>query len=667
MGNEQARIELLGKKLQSLDAEERREAALDLGRMGSEAASFLLQALADSDWRVRKTAVEAIVSIGGEYIIRGLIQTLAAADNAGARNSAIEALVHIGPSAVGELLAGLTTDDVDVRKFIVDILGEIRDPRAVPALIERLSDKDENIRVASAEALGKIRDRRAVGPLIECLSRYDQGWLDYAAAEALGEIGDERALGPLLQALGRSSLREPVLESLGKIGNADTIMPIISGLEDPLRIVREVSVVALTSIYRKSGEWDRGRIIQTVAASISDRAVDFLEELLMTSAGELQKATIAVLGWAGRERSVEKLLALLREEDLEESVVQALTQLDGKRAQLLISALASESSLVRRAAARVLGEVRAREAEDALISLLEDENGHVRSSAAEALGRLKSRKAIQRLIALLEDEYESVQESAIYALAAISDESVLDGLLWDLSSRQPHFRKNIAVLLGRITTGRAADALTFALKDEEPDVRKAVVQALGNLPPPKAIRPLLLAITDDDAEVRMLAAEALSKIDMPEAMDALLPLLEDEDLWVRAAAARGIGRRGGKDAVTLLVKHLSAATDIFLLALIEVLGRLRPEEAFEPLCRLSEHPDPEVRKTVLAALAGYDRPDVRMVMLSRLSDPHWSVRKAAVELFREIKDPDARPLIENIAEEDPDHIVRRTAQEALGR
>ena len=111
--------------------------------------------------------------------------------------------------------------DPDVRKFIVDILGDIRDPRSVPALINKLTDPDENIRVASAEALGKIRDRRAVEPLLACLAHYDQSWLDYAAAEALGEIGDERALGPLIAALGRSSLREPVLESLGKIGNIE--------------------------------------------------------------------------------------------------------------------------------------------------------------------------------------------------------------------------------------------------------------------------------------------------------------------------------------------------------------------------------------------------------------------------------------------------------------
>ena len=666
MGNERQRIDLLGRKLQSSDPEERREAAIDLGRMGLEAVGLLLRALGDQDWRVRKTAVEALVAVKGRDVIEGLINTLAASENAGARNSAIEALIQIGPDSVEPLLVELVNQDVDVRKFVVDILGEIKDPRSVPALIERLADKDENIRVAAAEALGKTKDRRAVEPLLECLARCDQGWIDYAAAEALGEIGDERALGPLIAALQRSSLREPVLESLGKIGNVDTLSPLISGLADPLRIVREVSVVALMAIFRKSTQPDRIRIVQQVRNGISETAVDFLEELLDTSGGELQKAAISVIGWTGRGRAIQKLFSLLTEEDLEEPIVQALLHLDGEKVNALLSGLGHESALVRRVAARVLGEVKAHEAEDALLGLLEDENGHVRSSAAEALGRLGSLKAMPTLLRLLEDEYESVQESAIQALAEIGEESVLDELLRDFTARGPSMRRNIALLLGRFSSSRAADALAFALKDEEPDVRKAVVQAISNQTGQKALKPLMLAITDDDPEVRMLAAEALAKIGGPEAKEALVPLLKDDDLWVRAAAARGLGRIAGEDAGRLLVKHLETATEIFLLAVVEVLGRLRIEEARGPLLKLADHPDPEVRKTVLAALAGFGGPAVHRAVISRLSDPHWSVRKAAVELLKGHKDFAAVPLLERLAEEDPDHIVRLSAREALG-
>ncbi len=121
-------IEALGRKLQSTDAEERREAAVELGRAGRQAVPLLFRAMGDKDWRVRKTAVEALVAIDGEGVIAGLIKALNAEDNAGARNSAIEALVQIGGPAVETLLPVLTTPDPDVRKFVVDILGDIKDP-----------------------------------------------------------------------------------------------------------------------------------------------------------------------------------------------------------------------------------------------------------------------------------------------------------------------------------------------------------------------------------------------------------------------------------------------------------------------------------------------------------------------------------------------------------
>ncbi len=660
-------LEILGKKIVSGDAEERREAVVDLCRVGVDAVPLLFRAMGDADWRVRKTAVEGLVSVGGAGIIDGLMQALNTADNAGVRNSAIEALVQIGGPSVEPLLGQIEDPDPDVRKFIVDILGDIKDTRAVPALIDRLDDEDENVCVASAEALGKIRDPRAVDALLACLKRADKGWLDYAAAEALGSIGDERALSPLLASLGRSSLREPVLESLGKIGNASALGPLVTSLEDPLRIVREVSIVAIAAIYRKSAVLARQKIVATVRSRMTPRAVDLLEDMLGSNTGELEKATITLLGWTGGESSIRRLFAVLKEEDLEEPIVESLKYLDAGSAVFLAGYLSHDNALVRRSAARVLGNAGMLSAEDSLIALLSDENGHVRSTAAEALGRLRSSRAIAPLLQLLTDEYESVQESAIRALAAIGDDTMLDGLIRDFSSHDPHMRRNIALLLGKFSSERAVDALTFALKDEEPKVRKAVVPALGAAAGDRALRSLMLAITDDDPEVRMLAAEALGKIGTPGAGDALIPLLEDADLWVRAAAARGLGNIGGDRAAEALASHLETATDIFLLAIVDVLGKLHYQKARNRIEKLADHADPEVRKTVLAALSCYDGESVQQTYIARLSDRHWSVRKAAVEELGRRRTETVDALLAKIAEEDPDAAVRKAAKEVLGR
>jgi HEAT repeat protein len=658
-------IEQLGIKLGSSDAEERREAAVDLGRLGGDAVPMLFRAMEDVDWRVRKAAVEALVSIGGTHVINRLLQALSVSDNAGMRNSAIEALVQIGGQAVDSLLRTIENPDPDVRKFVVDILGDIMDRRAVPALCNRLADDDENVRVASAEALGKIRDPRAVDVLLACFARPDEVWLHYAVAEALGAIGDERALGQLLSVLGSGSLREPVLESLGRIGSAETIGPLVIGLADPLRIVREVSIAAIAAIYRKSAALERYKVVDAVKGGLTEISVNLLEEVLITSSGELLKSTITLLGWSGRGGSIRKLLAVLTEEDLEETVVQSLQYLERRQAAFLIEYLTHENALVRRTVARILGDLAVSAAESPLITLLKDENGHVRSTAALALGRMRSRKASAALLALLADEYESVQESAIQALAVIGDESVLERLISDFATRNTLMRRNIALLLGKFSSERAIDALTFALKDEEPVVRKAVVQALGNVAGEKTLRSLMLAITDDDPEIRRLAAEVLGRSKTAEARAALLPLLNDEDIWVRASATRGLGEMGGEEVIDALVAHLENAADIFLLAIVDVLGRLKPSKGREPLLKLAGHPDSEIRKAVIVALASYGE-SLQQVIIDHLSDPHWSVRKAAVEALKRQRSASVDALLTKIADSDPDVTVRQACREALG-
>ena len=279
-------LEDLARKLASSDPEERREAAVDLGRLGREALPLLFKAIGDPDWRVRKTAVEALVALGGEAVISGLIRCLSSHENAGMRNSSIEALVQLGAGAVEAVLAALNTPDADVRKFLVDTLGDIRDQRAAPALIASLDDEDENISVSAAEALGKIGDPSAVEPLIATLARTDRGWLDYAAAEALGEIGDDRALGPLLASLGRNSLREPVLESLGKIGGSSAVDALIEALSDKgwLNMPEGEGKPGTKKI------WVRQKAIEALAKIGDARAVAPITEALNDKQEAVQKA-----------------------------------------------------------------------------------------------------------------------------------------------------------------------------------------------------------------------------------------------------------------------------------------------------------------------------------------------------------------------------------------
>jgi HEAT repeat protein len=128
-----------------------------------------------------------------------------------------------------------------------------------------------------------------------------------------------------------------------------------------------------------------------------------------------------------------------------------------------------------------------------------------------------------------------------------------------------------------------------------------------------------------------------------------------------------LGRVGGAPVASALASHLAHASDIFLLALVEVLGTLCSAQALGPLLALTGHPDPEIRKTVLAALSGYEGAAVQQVAVSRLADPHWSVRKAAIDVLKKRRDTSIASLLEKMADTDTDAAVRQAAKEALGQ
>src|SRR5512142_1357516 len=98
-----ANLEELGRRLESSDAEERREAAVDLGHAGAEAVPLLFRSLGDREWRVRKTAVDALVASGGARVGEGLLEAPHAPDLAGPRHSAGAARDRIRGPAVDAL------------------------------------------------------------------------------------------------------------------------------------------------------------------------------------------------------------------------------------------------------------------------------------------------------------------------------------------------------------------------------------------------------------------------------------------------------------------------------------------------------------------------------------------------------------------------------------
>ncbi|MEJ2695902.1 MAG: HEAT repeat domain-containing protein [Candidatus Sulfobium sp.] len=533
-------MEKLKRQINNSNVDLRREAVESMRGMKQDAClPLLLKAMEDVSWRVRKSAVEILLDdYPMEKYIRGLIGLLYIEENAGARNSAIEALIRLGRKATVFLIEAFKTTNRDVRKFVIDVLGEHRDPRSVPMMLEALRDEDENVRATAVEHLGKAGELSVVDALIEIMESGDL-WTAYPAADALGRIGNPKAVSHLLRALETKPLREPVLKALGRLAEPSSLRSIIPLLEDPSINIQERTLTTIAKFYHRGVE--AGVITGEMKRLLEERAMKLLIKHAWSKKREVRISAILLLGLMKDEAAYGPLLEISQEEGFSDDIKKALVFIGRDKPESLLGLFDVESVHQRRFMCEVTSSIVSPVYYDILEEMLGDQDGHVRSAAAVSIAKLDDPRAVDKLKKLLTDPYEDVQEAAVLALSNLGAALKKEEIIGLLRSEDPVLRRNSAHLLGKMKVSAAVEELGFALKDEDVRVRKAVVGALASIGTEDAVRYLIFALTDENPDVRISAVLSLGLTGGEGVLDSLVILTSDNDSYVRAAAAKSLG------------------------------------------------------------------------------------------------------------------------------
>ncbi|MDA8168774.1 MAG: HEAT repeat domain-containing protein [Nitrospiraceae bacterium] len=656
------------KDLKHPDIEIRRAAVLSLKGfftgshdkdLRKKCAEALLVALTDQSWRVRKTAEDLLIDeFSLEEYAGGLIGLLYIEDNAGARNASIEMLSRLNRLATPYLVNAFKTANTDVRKFIIDVLGEFRDRRSLPVMLEALEDEDENVRASAVEHLGAMGEPSVVDALMNILENGDL-WTAYPAADALGRIGDKRAIPSLLAALDRKALREPALKALGALGDGETARLIAPFLEDPSKTIQEQALKSIERIHRRGTPSDL--IAGAIRSSYGEEAVQVLTGHAHSIKAEVKISAILLLGFLKDERAVESLLELSFESDFTADAGKALVCISRAKPEILLPLFERDNPHIRRFVASVAASAASPLYYDAFLKLLKDEDGHVRAIACRGLAAIGDSRGIPHIRGLLNDMYADVQEAAVDSLAKLKEGLDLPGILKGLESKQAVIRKNTAYLIGKIGAKQAIPGLGFAMKDENIEVRKAVIASLSALKTPESIRYLILALADENPDIRASAAISLGSSGSDAAFEPLCILSGDPEDIVRAVSAKALGALGKKEAVHCLVRLLYDKNGFVITAAMNALGRIGGDAAREALLSMLSSDDLEIRRTALKALAGFR--DVKDCALRFVKDPDWATRMAAVEVLAG-QDYSAGEL-ESLLDTEDDPVVRKALEGLL--
>jgi len=656
-------IQNLDRLLNNEDVEVRREAVASLsGKPGDLYILMLLRALEDVNWRVRNTAMDILVEEHPvDKFIEGLIRLLYLDDNAGARNSAIEALIRLNKKATPFLIEAFKTPNRDVRKFIIDVLGEYEDNRSLPLMLDALKDEDENVRATAIEHIGRIRESSVVDALIAILES-DDIWTAYPAADALGRIGDKKAVPSLIKALQKQTLRGPAIKALSSIADPITLQYIVPFLEDPSKTMQEDTILGIQRFYHKGVREEI--ITDAIKSLLGDKILETLIEHIWSVKPDVRISAILILGMMKDERALRPLLEVSQDENFREEVKRALVFIGKDKPEFLLDLFETDNAYQKRFLCEVAGSIASPVYFATLEKLLSDEDGHVRSLAAIAISRLGNQKAIEPLKKLLTDPYEDVQDAAVKALSNLKEGLFTTELLDMLDEPIPLQRKNVALLLGRIGATEAIPALGFVLKDAHVSVRKAVIEAFSHLKTKESISFLILALTDEEPDIRALSALNLGSLGGEGNFEALSLLLSDPDDAVRVAVTKALGMLKDTRAVTPLIGHLTDDNGFVVVTAIESLGELGGDEAREALLNMLISEDLEIRRTAIKALARFS--DVDEKVLPFLKDDDWATRVAAVEVLGKKPKGNIKRELERLLDVEEDPVVKKAVKESLG-
>lgn len=151
----------------------------------------LIEALSDEDARIRSAAVKVLGEIGDPESVPSLLEIVNHERDGNIRWLATGSLNKMGQAAVPGLVKALHDEDWKVRRSACEALWGMAEPAAVPALAEALCDRNDVVRQAAAgalEAMGVI----AVAGLVQALNGRNPQ-IARASAEMLKRIDSEEA------------------------------------------------------------------------------------------------------------------------------------------------------------------------------------------------------------------------------------------------------------------------------------------------------------------------------------------------------------------------------------------------------------------------------------------------------------------------------------------
>ncbi|MBN2299327.1 MAG: HEAT repeat domain-containing protein [Deltaproteobacteria bacterium] len=595
---------------------------------GDEAFERLEALLKDPNNGVRDAAQNSIIILGGRRAIEKMVPLLTDNDPS-IRNMAIDILRKIGEDGL-DILHNIAQDPNDnIRLFILDILGSIRNIDSLDTLIEGLYDSNPNVRNASVISLGELGHPRAFNHLKQLIN--DEEWIRFSVIESLAQISHEETVDFLLNELSRWSNDEitmcAILEALGRIGSEKTVQPLIRMLADSNEYV-EISIVQ-TLLKILSAD-------NLTSMDTKDRKLikELLENHLIETDDDFQHDTLEALAYIGDRHSAECIIELAGKVDPDtemekwDDIKSTLIRLSD--AALMIELLDTDEKsmiLASEILAGIGGETEGRE----IAKRISGTQGYVKRAMCDAIASIGGPSSREPLLQLIHDPDGHVISSSLRALGKIGKPEDIEELVKFLVHPYPDVRAIALEAIASIGGAFAEKTFEDLLKDNDPQIRIMALTGLENMHSEHLDEAVNYMSRDQDGQARMTSAKIIFEEVLPIEKDLLMALLNDELDDIRHLAIDIVGQRQLHDLRSFLEEATGSDEIWTAYHAIEALGQFRDDNAKDKLLSILKNSHDFLRISAVKALGQWEDESLVAELEIYMDDDNLDVARAAAE------------------------------------
>jgi len=454
-----------------------------------------------------------------------------------------------GPEVVADLAAML--GDEKLSHMIRYALEPIPSPAVDEAFRGSLGKLKGMELVGVINSIGVRRDAKAVDALARLLKGSDPA-VACAAATSLGRIATAEAASALAAA--RASVTAQPLRLAVIDGSLD-----IAG-----QWAREGKAAEAVKIYEafRADNWPK-HVRVAALAGLLDARPDEAAALVAQTLGDKDPVLRAI--------AVSRV-ASLKGQGVTARLAEQLPKLPVDCQTLLINALADRGD---------------KAATPALIKASSSESADVRLAAIKALGKVGDVACVDMLASAVADGQQAQQQAAADSLRLLSGDGVDAAIAKAMKAAAPQSRAMlIEVMADRKATAATPELLSLA-RDKDAGVQLAAIKALGRIAAPADLPALVAILVSADGEAAKAEAERTV-------------VLVSRKVPDQAAQAD-----------TVLAALKSAATPAARITLLQAVGGIGGQKAFDAVKVALGDKDPAVNDAAVRALAAW--PDANAV------------------------------------------------------